>query len=116
MNKPFTNGRAIIWLLLLQEFNITILDQRGKQNIIVYFLSRIQNDNNVKCVEDKFPNEYIFVVSIKLPWFTHIPNYLVIGKLPSYLFPREKRRIIQTSIHYSWINQELCKKGPYLII
>jgi hypothetical protein len=26
MNKPITNGRVTSWLLLLQEFNITVLD------------------------------------------------------------------------------------------
>ena len=30
MNKPVTNGRVTIWLLLLQEFNITVLDRPGK--------------------------------------------------------------------------------------
>ena len=30
MNKPVTNGRITRWLLLLQEFNITILDRPGK--------------------------------------------------------------------------------------
>ena len=43
MRKPVTNGRVTIWLLLLQEFNITVLDRPGKQNTVVDFLSRIQN-------------------------------------------------------------------------
>ena len=30
MNKPNTNGRVTRWLLLLQEFNITVLDRPGK--------------------------------------------------------------------------------------
>ncbi len=43
-------------------------------------------------VEDNFPDEYLFLVSTKSPCFTHIVNYLAIGKLPSYLSPREKKR------------------------
>eukprot|EP00253_Pinus_taeda_P028513 PITA_28513 len=43
MNKPITNGRVTRWLLLLQEFNITVLDRPGKQNTVANFLSRIQN-------------------------------------------------------------------------
>ena len=46
MNKPVTNGRITRWLLLLQEFNIIILDGPGKQNTIADFLSRIQYENN----------------------------------------------------------------------
>jgi hypothetical protein len=30
MNKPVTTGRITRWLLLLQEFNITIVDRPGK--------------------------------------------------------------------------------------
>eukprot|EP00253_Pinus_taeda_P031239 PITA_31239 len=41
MKKPVTNGRVTIWLLLLQEFNITVLDRPGKQNTVADFLSRI---------------------------------------------------------------------------
>ena len=30
MNKPITNGRITRWLLLMQEFNITVLDRPGR--------------------------------------------------------------------------------------
>ena len=46
MNKPITNGRITRWLLLLQEFNITILDRPGRENLVVGFLSIINNDNS----------------------------------------------------------------------
>ena len=113
MDKSVTNGRVTRWLLLLQEFNITILDRPRIENTIADFLSRIKNDTPV---EDKFPDEYLFAVSTKTPWFADIANYLVSGKLPSYLFPREKRRIIQSSASYSWINEELYNTRPDLII
>ena len=87
-----------------------------KTNTIAEFLSRIQNDNNDTSVEDKFPDEYLYAVSTKSPWFVDIANSLVTRKLPSYLFPIEKRIIIQTSASYSWINEELYKTGPNFII
>ena len=90
MNKPITNGKITRWLLLLQEFKITILDRPGKQNTGAEFLSRSQTNNNDVPVEDNFPDEYIFSVSTKSPWFADIANYLATGKLPSYLSPREK--------------------------
>lgn len=65
MNKPDTNGRITRWFLLLQEFNITILDRLGKHNTIAHFLFRIQNENNELPIEDKFLDEYLFVVSTK---------------------------------------------------
>lgn len=41
---------------------------------------------------------------------------MAIGKLPSYLSPREKRWVIQTSVPYSWTNEELYKTRLNLII
>ena len=94
MNKPITNGRVTRWLLLLQEFNITMLDRPGKQNTVVDFLSRIQNIKEDSPVEDKFSDEYLFEATTKNPWFADMANYLVTGKLPPHLFPRESRKII----------------------
>ena len=93
-----------------------MLDRLGKQNIVVDFLSRIQNIKEYSLVEDKFPNEYLFVVTTQTPWFVNVANYLVTAKLPSHLFPREKRNIIQESVRYSWITNELYKTGPNLMI
>eukprot|EP00253_Pinus_taeda_P011052 PITA_11052 len=116
MNKPVTNGRVTRWLLLLQEFNITVLDRPGKQNTVADFLSRIQNTNEDSPVEDKFPNEYLFAVTTKTPWYADIANYLVTGKLPPHLFPNEKRKIILESSKYSWISNELFKTGLDCVI
>ena len=84
MNKNITNGRGTRWLLILQEFNITVLDRPGKQNTIVDFLSRIQNIKEDSPIEDKFPDEYLFVVTTQTTWFADVANYLVKGKLSSH--------------------------------
>eukprot|EP00253_Pinus_taeda_P036071 PITA_36071 len=116
MNKPVTNGTVTRWLLILQEFNITVLDRPGKQNTIPDFLSRIQNTKEDSPLEDKFLEEYLFAVTARTPWYVDIANYLVTGKLPPHLFPSEKRRIIQESSKYSWISNELFKTGPDWVI
>ena len=67
MNKPITNGRVTWWLLLLQEFNITIIDRPGKENLIAEFLSHIQHEDGTKPVNDTFPDEHLFVVSVQTP-------------------------------------------------
>ena len=43
MNKPITNGRITRWLLLLQEFNIAIQDQPGKENQVLTFCLAYNN-------------------------------------------------------------------------
>ena len=101
MSKPITNGRVTRWLLLLQEFNITFVDPPGRENLVAYFLSRIQHDEGAKPVDDNFLDEHLFVVSVQIPWFADMANYLATRKLPNHLFPHEKRHIIVQSSNYS---------------
>ena len=67
MNKSITNGRVIRWLLLLQEFNITIIDRPRKQNTVADFLSILQDIKDNTPVEDQFLDEYLFAISTQTP-------------------------------------------------
>lgn len=67
MNKPITNGRITRWLLLLQEFNITIVNRPGKENLVADFLSRISHGGEMEPVNDDFSDEHLFSLSIKTP-------------------------------------------------
>ena len=116
MNKPITNGRVTQWLLLLQEFNITVIDRPGKENIVADFLSRIQHEDATKIVDDTFPDEHLFAVSVHTFWFVDIAKYLGTGKLPNQFSPHEKHHIIVQSSNYSWVDNDLFHTGPYLII
>jgi hypothetical protein len=111
MNKPITNARVTRWLLLLKEFDITIVDRPGKENVVADSLSRLTvSDDNP--VDDSFPDEYLFAVSAHSPWYADIANYLVAGKLPSHLSYREKKSIVHQSARYSWIGWYLFNTGP----
>jgi len=37
MNKPDVNARIIRWLHLLQQFDLTIIDNPGKENVVADF-------------------------------------------------------------------------------
>ena len=104
------------WLLLLQEFNITVIDRPGKENIITDFLSHIQHEDSNKPVEGTFPDEHLFVVSVQTTWFGDIDNYLATGKIPNHLSPHEKHRIIVHSSNYSWVDNDIFRFGLDLII
>lgn len=41
VNKLDVNARTIRWLLLLQQFHITIVDKHGKENVVANFPSRM---------------------------------------------------------------------------
>jgi hypothetical protein len=116
MNKPITNGRVTRWLLLLQEFNITMLDRPRKENLAANFLSQIKNEDDDIPIDDSFPDEHIFSLSINTPCFSNMEKYLATRKLPSHLSPHEKRKIIMQSDNYSWVFHEIFLTGPDLII
>lgn len=62
MKKLITPGRITIWLLLLQEFDIAIVDKAGKDNVVADFLPRL--DNNAKGTLD----DHHFAISVKTLW------------------------------------------------
>ena len=103
-------------VVALQEFDISIISRQGKENVVAYFLSRLTNNDDDTLVEYSFPDEHLFLVLAFSPWYADIANYLVVGRLPSHLSKREKRRIIQQSARYYWIEGHLFYTGPDLEI
>lgn len=60
MNKPITNGIMTRWLLLMQAFNITILDRPKRENQVENFLSRLHTPGEIVHVSDNFPTNTYF--------------------------------------------------------
>jgi hypothetical protein len=85
MKNPITNGRVTRWILLLQYFNITVLDQIGKENLVDDFLSRINNEGDSIHVDDSFPDEHLFTISVNTLWFVDMEHYLATRKLSAHL-------------------------------
>ena len=90
-NNPITNGGITRWLILLQEFDITIKDRPGKENLVADFLSKMPKPIDAAAVEDQFPDEHLFVVAIKTPWYADVANFLEIGELLKHLTPNDRK-------------------------
>ena len=101
MTKPITNGRVTWWLLLLQEFDISVMDRPDKNNLVADFISRIISTDESLHVDDAFPDEHLFSISTNVPWFADVANYLVAEKFPWHMTPKEKHRIIQRNNKFS---------------
>jgi len=95
MNKPITNGRVTRLLLLLQEFDITIIDNLERENAIVEFFYRLTNDGDSIHVKYSSPNEHLFALSINTLWFAEISNYLLARKISAHLSLKERQKIIK---------------------
>jgi hypothetical protein len=67
VNKPDINGRMIIWILLLQQFDLTILDKPRKQNVVANFLSRLTIPTKEGMIDDHFLDENLFSIPTQTP-------------------------------------------------
>eukprot|EP00253_Pinus_taeda_P011333 PITA_11333 len=117
MNKPDVNARIIRWLLLLQQFDLTIVDKRGKQNVVADFLSRLDLPAGEEgTVDDQMPAEHLFAISVLSSWLADIANYLVLAQFPPHLSLKEKGKIMRKSTPFTWIRGNMFKLGPDQIL
>ena len=98
------------------RINITIIDRPRKENLVEDFLSRINHGREMSPVNDDFPYEHLFSLATKPPWYAYLANYLTTVKLPQHLSSREKQIIVKISANYSWIEGDLFRTRPNLII
>ena len=80
------NAIIIRWFLLLQSFDLTIIDKPGRENVVADFLSRIALSTDEEgMVDDPLPYENLFSILVLSAWFTNIANYLVVAQFPPNL-------------------------------
>ena len=63
MAKKDAKPRLIMWVLLLQEFDIEIKDKKGSDNVIANHLSRMERpieEERETEIEENFPDEQLF--------------------------------------------------------
>ena len=85
MAKKDEKPRPIRWVLLLQEFDLEIKDKKGSDNVIADHLSRLEKpieDERRTKIKENFPDEQNFQVSVQVPWYADIVNYLACGIIP----------------------------------
>ncbi|KAK1662141.1 hypothetical protein QYE76_050300 [Lolium multiflorum] len=72
MTKKDAKPRLIRWVLLLQEFDLHIIDRKGADNPVADNLSRLENiAYDPVPVNDNFPNEQLAVIKVssrESPW------------------------------------------------
>ena len=78
LSKKEAKPRLIIWVLLLQEFDLEIKDKKGSENSVADHLSRLHISGG-EDIGDTFPDEHLLVISSHAPWYAHIVNFIVTG-------------------------------------
>ena len=104
ITKKDAKPRLIRWVLLLQEFDVEIKDNKGTENLVADHLSRLEGARDDVQVNDEFPDEKLFAIEDKraVPWFADYVNYLVAKVIPPEFNYQKKKRFFAHLKHYYW--------------
>ncbi|GJU72007.1 reverse transcriptase domain-containing protein [Tanacetum coccineum] len=107
MNKQDAKPRLLWWVLLLQEFDITIRDKKGSENLAVDYLSRLENPHKDvlenKDINENFPLETLGVISNgSTPWFADYANYHAGNFIIKGMTTQQKKKFFKDVKHYFW--------------
>ena len=87
---------------MLQEFDIEIKDRRGAENLVADHLSRIPQPLEPFPIHDAFPDEQLFQLQDKDPWYADLVNYLVASEIPAYLKKHQINKLKSEAKYYVW--------------
>ena len=96
MAKKDAKLRLIRWVLLLQEFDLEIKDKKGNDNVIADNLSRLEKpmeDERENEIEENFHDKQLVQVSVQIPWYANIVNFLACGIMPPEFSYQQKRKL-----------------------
>ncbi|GJZ89523.1 reverse transcriptase domain-containing protein [Tanacetum coccineum] len=107
MNKQDAKPRLLRWVILLQEFDITIRDKKGSENLAADHLSRLENPHKDvlenKDINEHFPLETLGVISSEsTPWFADYANYHAGNFIIKGMSTQQKRKFFKDVKHYFW--------------
>nr|GEX67577.1 reverse transcriptase domain-containing protein [Tanacetum cinerariifolium] len=107
LNKQDVKPRLLWWVLLLQEFDITILDKKGFENLAADHLSRLENIHK-DVLENKDINENFLLETLEslssnsTLWFADIANFHARNFIKKGLTSQQKKKFFNDLKHYFW--------------
>ncbi|RDX87278.1 Tf2-11, partial [Mucuna pruriens] len=102
LKKPDGKPRLIRWMLLLQEFDIEIRDNKGVENSVVDHLSRIEKESEPMPIRDEFRDKQLLHIKTSTPWFADICNYVATSQFPPKASRLYKEKLQSDAKYYIW--------------
>jgi len=97
MEKKDAKPGLIHWVLLLQEFDLHIIDRKGAENPVADNLSRLENvlDDPLP-TNDCFPDEQLPAINVShnTHWYSDYANYIAAKYLPPSFTYQQKKKIL----------------------
>ena len=77
MSKQDAKLRLLRRILLIQEFNLTIKDKKGAENVVADHLSRLTNESSIDTthINDSFLDDFLFSID-SMPWMLILSIFL----------------------------------------
>nr|GEX58323.1 reverse transcriptase domain-containing protein [Tanacetum cinerariifolium] len=104
LSKQDAKPRLLRWVLLLQEFDITIREKQGSENLAADHLSRLENSHKDvlenKDINENFPLETLGSLSSEsTPWFADIANFHAGNFIKKGLTSQQKKKFFKDVKH-----------------
>nr|GEX52838.1 reverse transcriptase domain-containing protein [Tanacetum cinerariifolium] len=115
LNKQDAKPRLLRWVLLLQEFDITILDKKRIENLAADHLSRLENPHpdvlENKDINENFPLETLrSLTSHNTSWFADIANFHAGNFIKKGLTSQQKKTFFRDE---AFEILKACHGGPF---
>ncbi|GJW06475.1 reverse transcriptase domain-containing protein [Tanacetum coccineum] len=115
--KQDAKPRLLRWILLLQEFDVTIRDKKGAENLAADHLSRLENPHQDvlenKEITETFPLETLGMVTFRgdanTPWFADLANYHAGNFVLKGMSSQQKKKFFKDVKRYFWDDPYLFK-------
>nr|GEY64433.1 reverse transcriptase domain-containing protein [Tanacetum cinerariifolium] len=116
-NKQDAKPRLLQWVLLLQEFDITVRDKKGAENLAADHLSRLENPHQSVLdkmeINETFPLETLNMVCFRsdssTPWFADFTKYHAGNFVVKGMSSQQKNKFFKDVYHYFWDGSFLFK-------
>nr|GFA67068.1 reverse transcriptase domain-containing protein [Tanacetum cinerariifolium]GFA67073.1 reverse transcriptase domain-containing protein [Tanacetum cinerariifolium] len=107
LSKQDAKPRLLRWVLLLQEFDITVRNKKGSENLAAGHLSRLENPHKDvfknKDINENFPLETLGSISSESnPWFCDVTNFHAGNFIKKGLTSHQKKKFFKDVKHYFW--------------
>ncbi|XP_074314327.1 uncharacterized protein LOC141649539 [Silene latifolia] len=98
MIKKDAKPRLIRWVFLLREFDVTIKDKSGSENLVIHHLSRLTRESRGDVddgvpIDEWFPNDSILAITHSDPWYADIAKYLSSNFIPEKLDNQARKKL-----------------------
>ncbi|GJV87261.1 reverse transcriptase domain-containing protein [Tanacetum coccineum] len=114
--KKDAKPRLMRCILLLQEFDVIIRDEKGAENLAADHLSRLENPHQDKFenkeIMETFPLETLRLVALHVdstPWFADFANYHAGNFIVKGMSSQQKNKFFKDVKHYFWDDPFLFK-------